>query len=157
MRRYFAICAVFLSGFAMTGAQETAIESEVRKVSAAMTAKGFICRTEKTGRAADKIEIKMRMSKDVLYYFAVVTGQGEATAHAASATLINQDKKVIPLAVQNMEFGSVLQLHPLSNGMKTLKFALQLKTDYALAVCTNKASLYHTEQKNSPLDDHSHF
>lgn len=157
MRKYPAICALFLSGFAMTGAQETAIETEVRKVTTAMTAKGFVCRTEKTGQAADKIEIKMRMSKDILYYFAIVTGQGEATAHAASATLINQDKKVIPLTVQNMEFGSVLQLHPLSHGMKTLKFALKPKTDYALAVCTNTASLFHTDQKNSPLDDHTHF
>ena len=157
MRIFFAICALFLSVFAVTGAQETAIETEVRKVTTAMTSKGFVCRTEKNGQAAEKIDIKMRMSKDVLYYFAVVTGQGEATAHAASATLINQDKKVIPLTVQNMEFGSILQLHPLSNGMKTLKFTLQPKTDYALAVCTNTASLFHTDQKNSPLDDHSHF
>lgn len=151
------LCAVFLTGFATTGAQETAIETAVSKISARMTAQGFVCRTEKTGQGAAKIEVKMQMSKDVLYYIAVVTGEGEYAVHPASVTLGNQNKKVIPLEAQSLEFGSALQLHPLTDGIKTLRFVMKRKTNYALAVCTNTAALYHTDQKNSPLDDHTHF
>ncbi len=157
MRISAALCALLLSGFAMTGAQETIIETQVRKLSAKMTAQGFICRAEKNGQGATKVELKMQMSKAVLYYIAVVTGEGETVVHPASVTLVNQNKKVIPLEAQSLEFGSALQLHPLSDGLKTLKFEMKRKTDYALAVCTNTASLYHTDQKNSPLDDHTHF
>ncbi len=151
------LCALFLAGFAMSGAQETAIDAAVSKISAKMTAQGFICRTEKTGQGAAKVEVKMQMSKDVLYYVAVVTGEGEAAVHPTSVTLVNQNKKVIPLEAQSLQFGSALQLHPLTDGTKTLKFVMKRKTNYALAVCTNTAALYHTDQKNSPLDDHAHF
>lgn len=151
------LCALFLTGFAVTGAQETAIDAGVSKISARMTAQGFICRTEKTGQGAIKIEMNMQMSKDVLYYVAVVTGEGEAAVHPTSVTLVNQNKKVIPLEAQSLEFGSALQLHPLTDGAKTLRFVMKRKTSYALAICTNTAALYHTDQKNSPLDDHAHF
>ena len=152
-----ALCVLLLSGLAIAGAQQTTIDAEIGKLSAKMSSQGFICRTEKAGQGAAKIEVKMQMSKDVLYYVAMVTGEGETAVHPASVTLVNQNKKVIPLEAQSLEFGSVLQLHPLTDGPKTLRFLMKRKTDYALAVCTNTASLYHTEQKNSPLDDHAHF
>ncbi|MFO1470423.1 MAG: hypothetical protein U1F27_05220 [Turneriella sp.] len=152
-----ALTVLILSGLAIASAQQTSIDAEVGKLSAKMSSQGFVCRTEKTGHGAAKIEVKMQMSKDVLYYIAVVTGKGETAVHPASVTLVNQNKKAIPLEAQSLEFGSALQLHPLTDGMKTLKFVMKRKTNYALAICTNTAALYHTDQKNSPLDDHAHF
>lgn len=137
--------------------QVTVIDGEAQKINETMTGKGFICRDKVAGGNGEKFEIKMAMDKDVLYYLAVITGRGETVIHPKSVTLLNQNKKVITLDWQNTPFGSEVVLHPLTNGNKEIRVVLKQKTDYSVSICTHTASLFHTEQKNSPLDDHGHF
>lgn len=157
MKKIAALCPMAVFAISLLSAQDSSIAGESEKLTANMTGQGFTCRVEKTGKASEQFELKLTMNKNILYYLAIVTGHGETIVHPSAVTLINQNKKVIPLEIQNREFGSAVLLHPLTDGTKTIKVRMQRKTDYSVTVCTNKASLYHSEQKNSPLDDHSHF
>lgn len=156
----FRVTAALLFCFSLTllyATQVTIIEAESQKIAENLTGRGFTCRDNVASGSGEKFDIKMAMDKNTLYYVAIITGRGETVIHPQSITLVNQNKKAIPLELQNTVFGSEVKLHPLTNGNKEIRVILKQKTPYSVTICTNTASLYHTEQKNSPLDDHGHF
>jgi len=148
-----ALCSTFV----LQATQETVIQIEARQFGERAIAKGYQCRTEVHQTTGKLFEVKMPMDKNILYHIAVVTGRGEKSAHIKSAILVNEERMNIKIEVQNTIFGSELKMHPLVTGPKTLKFELDAKSSYSVVVCANYASLFHTEEKDRVIDDHSHF
>lgn len=157
LRLLFTVLTITAVTIVVHATQETVVVREARLFGERAQASGFQCRTQIHPTAGKNFDIILQLDKDLLYRIGVVTGSGEKAVHPTRITMIDQDKKSMPLEFQNTTFGSELKLHPLTTGQKTLKLEMAAKTDYSIVVCANYGSLYHTGEKDKVIDDHSHF
>lgn len=152
-----AVISLVAATFAIYAVQELIVVREARLFGERAQAKGFHCRTEVHPTLGKNFAITLETDKNLLYHIGVLTGYGEKAVHPSKITLIDQAGKSIPVEFQNTPFGSELKLHPLSNGQKQLQFDMSTKTTYSVVICANYSSLYHTDEKDRVIDDHSHF